>query len=203
MDLVCCFLQPHSAKLLSFYSSLPCSLHSTHSCLLLFLKPNRLSPNARPYSSDPSALNALPSGTCLVDFFFFFHFLRIFAQTFSLNQVYHDYLQPGVPGGLSQVNIWLLISAHVLISESWVQAPHWVPCWMWSLFKKQTKKNLHQTPTYSCSSFPNQHFQSPSLLYFTFIHTLMDITYHLSNFKAFCFFPPIVYCLSLPSPNRI
>ena len=32
----------------------------------------------------------------------------------------------GAPGWLSQLSIGLLISAQVLISGSWVQAPHWI-----------------------------------------------------------------------------
>ena len=36
-------------------------------------------------------------------------------------------------GWLSWLSVWLLISAQVMISWSWDQAPHWVLCWLWSL----------------------------------------------------------------------
>lgn len=46
----------------------------------------------------------------------------------------------GAPGWLSQLSIQLLISAEVLISESWVQALRWAPGWVGSLLKKKEKE---------------------------------------------------------------
>ena len=38
---------------------------------------------------------------------------------------------------LSWLSVWLLISAQVLTSRSWVQAPWWALYWVWSLLKKK------------------------------------------------------------------
>ena len=43
----------------------------------------------------------------------------------------------GLPGWLSQLSIQLLISAQVLISGLWIQAPHWAPHLAWSLLKNK------------------------------------------------------------------
>jgi len=43
---------------------------------------------------------------------------------------------PGAPGWLSQLSAQLLISAPVLISGLWVQAPCWAPHSVWTLIKK-------------------------------------------------------------------
>ena len=40
-----------------------------------------------------------------------------------------------MPGWLSRLSIWLLISAQVLISGSSIQASCWAPCWVWSRLK--------------------------------------------------------------------
>ena len=54
----------------------------------------------------------------------------------------------GAPGWLSQLILWLLISAQVFISGWWVQAPHWAPCWSGSLLKtKQNKTKQNKTTT--------------------------------------------------------
>ena len=45
-----------------------------------------------------------------------------------------------VPGWLSWLSVWLSISAAVLISGSWVQAPCWAPRGVWNLFKKEEGK---------------------------------------------------------------
>ena len=37
--------------------------------------------------------------------------------------------------GFSQLSVWLLILAQVMISELWDQVPHWAPHWMWNLLK--------------------------------------------------------------------
>ena len=46
----------------------------------------------------------------------------------------------GVPEWIRRLSVQLLISGQVLTSGSWVQALHWAPCWMWSLFKKKKPK---------------------------------------------------------------
>ena len=44
----------------------------------------------------------------------------------------------GVPGWLSQLSVWLLISAQFLTSGLWVQALHGAARWAWSLLKNKT-----------------------------------------------------------------
>lgn len=43
------------------------------------------------------------------------------------------------PERLCQLRIWLLSSARVLLSGSWVQALRWAPHWTWSLLKQKQK----------------------------------------------------------------
>ena len=51
----------------------------------------------------------------------------------------------GVPVWPTWLNVRLLISAQVLISELWVQAPCWASGWAWSLLKKNKIKQKSDT----------------------------------------------------------
>lgn len=48
---------------------------------------------------------------------------------------FNNYNKMRVPGWLRRFSVWFLMSAQVLISGLWIQAPHWAPHWAWSLLK--------------------------------------------------------------------
>ena len=54
------------------------------------------------------------------------------------NDVRGNYLKKtdlGEAVSLSRLSVWLLISAQVMISQSWDRAPPWAPRWTWRLLK--------------------------------------------------------------------
>ena len=69
----------------------------------------------------------------------------------------------GAPGWLSQLSVWLLISAQVMIPGSWVRAPHQALRWAWKrqdlgyppwCGEQRQRKKLNFLTTYSPLTSP-------------------------------------------------
>ena len=102
----------------------------------------------------------------------FFHPL-VFWAFYQMTTTFQK-MMFGVPGCLSQLSNWLLISAQVMHDLRVVRSsPMWAPCWVWSLLKILSLPAPPPLPNYS-----------PPLM-----HTLLK--------KSFIMFLCVIICLTI------